>query len=247
MLALLGYQHGCDASPAIWIENESGSVEQRLALPAGARVDQTIWLGTHIAATYVLNGEPGVTIFSGRQSVTIRGGEAGKSIAWNLVTRTAQVVTVPLAYQWRNGVLYPTPVTPAVFERPGMFYATASGFIWSTLYTAVSPDGHVIISPIRAQAPLAPMNPGLAEILKTTSPSSAEILIPIAWNPEKTDIARLDTQSLTIYDCTTGKQLFEQSVPSQPSIYTGNLPLIQWSPDGRAILLTNGAVIHVER
>ena len=57
-------------------------------------------------------------------------------------------------------------------------------------------------------------------------------------------LATLDHgQTLRIYNCVTGLLLRSVAAPAQPAPFQGALGTLKWSPDGRHLLLPNGAVL----
>lgn len=68
--------------------------------------------------------------------------------------------------------------------------------------------------------------------------------IALAWRPDGAALATLDNgQTLRIYNCVTGLLLRSVAAPAQPAPFQGALGTLRWSPDGRHLLLPNGAVL----
>ena len=74
--------------------------------------------------------------------------------------------------------------------------------------------------------------------------SAAAPGIALAWSPDGYALATLDHgQTLRIYNCVTGLLLRSVAALAQPAPFQGALGTLKWSPDGRHLLLPNGAVL----
>ena len=73
-------------------------------------------------------------------------------------------------------------------------------------------------------------------------------IVLVAWRPDGKAVATFNLngdQKVNIYDCATGRLLKSLAEPHQPAQFTGVLSALRWSPDGRHLLLLDGAVLTV--
>lgn len=144
--------------------------------------------------------------------------------------------------------------------------------VWHTTFAAASPDGEYVLAPLHIQAPVsarlagtAPQEPGAdykPPILLSRDPAFSQIvnavavnvgranrpIVLVAWRPDGKAVATFNLngdQKVNIYDCATGRLLKSLAEPHQPAQFTGVLSALRWSPDGRHLLLLDGAVLTV--
>ncbi len=167
---------------------------------------------------------------------------------------------------WQAGWL--TGLSPTDARNPGT-NGDAHVF-FQTNFAAVSPDGRFVMAPIAMQTLVTPhlagqMQPQPANhdelpIVLTRDQAFLKILqsIPtntaaqpityIAWRPDGKQVATFNLkndQKVNIYDCATGRLLKSVSEPPQPSTFSGILGALRWSPDGKRLMLLDGAVLTI--
>ncbi|HEY7342168.1 MAG TPA: hypothetical protein VH591_14915 [Ktedonobacterales bacterium] len=167
---------------------------------------------------------------------------------------------------WQAGWL--TGLSPTDARNPGT-NGDAHVF-FQTNFASVSPDGRFVMAPIAMQTLVAPhlagqsqpqpANHGELPIVLTRDQAFLKILqsIPtntaaepityIAWRPDGKQVATFnlkDDQKVNIYDCASGRLLKAVAEPPQPSTFSGILSALRWSPDGKRLMLLDGAVLTV--
>lgn len=167
---------------------------------------------------------------------------------------------------WQAGWL--TGLSPTDAANPGT-NGDAHVFFQAN-FAAASPDGRLVMAPIAmqtlvaphltGQTPLQPTNHGELPIVlardtaflrilqSIPTNTAAEPIIYIAWRPDGKLVAttNLDNdQKVNIYDCASGHLLKTVSEPPQPSTFSGTLRALRWSPDGKRLMLLDGAVLTI--
>ncbi|HEU5383424.1 MAG TPA: hypothetical protein VFV38_49110 [Ktedonobacteraceae bacterium] len=135
------------------------------------------------------------------------------------------------------------------------FMHTPGAYLWSTRFAAWSPDGRYLVTnfsfsglmepPGQAVLPaktLAALNAASFPRIPPHDPAlipSASSALTVAWNPANTRLAVYTLAGVVaIYNCQTG-QLLRTLKPSQTHPLSGTTTLLNWSPDGRSLLLTS--------
>lgn len=167
---------------------------------------------------------------------------------------------------WQAGWL--TGLSPTDARNPGT-NGDAHVF-FQTNFAAVSPDGRFVMAPIAMQTLVTPhlagqtqpqpANHGELPIVLTRDQAFLKILqsIPtntaaepityIAWRPDGKQVATFNLkndQKVNIYDCATGQLLKSVAEPPQPPTFSGILSALRWSPDGKRLMLLDGAVLTI--
>jgi hypothetical protein len=167
---------------------------------------------------------------------------------------------------WQAGWL--TGLSPTDAMNPGT-NGDAHVFFQAN-FAAASPDGRFVMAPIAMQTLVAPHlsgstppqpdNRGALPILLARDTAFLRILqsIPtntaaqpityIAWRPDGKQVATFNLhndQKVNIYDCASGHLLKAVAEPPQPSTFSGILSALRWSPDGKRLMLLDGAVLKV--
>lgn len=167
---------------------------------------------------------------------------------------------------WQAGWL--TGLSPTDATNPGT-NGDAHVFFQAN-FAAASPDGRFVMAPIAMQTLVAPHLSGLTppqpdnhgalpillardlaflRILQSIpTNTAAQPITYIAWRPDGKQVATFNLkndQKVNIYDCATGRLLKSVSEPPQPSTFSGILSALRWSPDGKRLMLLDGAVLTV--
>ena len=170
---------------------------------------------------------------------------------------------------WQSGWL--TDLSQADASNPGT-NGDAMVF-FQTSFAAVSPDSRLVMAPITMQTLVAPHLTGqtppqlanhgelpivltrdlaflkILQSIATNIPAGAAMPITyIAWRPDGKQVATFNLkndQKVNIYDCASGHLLKAVAEPPQPSTFSGILSALRWSPDGKRLMLLDGAVLTV--
>ncbi len=167
---------------------------------------------------------------------------------------------------WQAGWL--TGLSPTDATNPGT-NGDAHVFFQAN-FAAASPDGRFVMAPIAMQTLVAPHlsgptppqpdNHGALPILlardtaflrvlqSIPTNTAAQPVVYITWRADGKELATFNLhndQKVNIYDSASGRLLKAVAEPPQPSTFSGILSALRWSPDGKRLMLLDGAVLTV--